>query len=335
MKLIIQIPCFNEAETLPQTYRDLPKQIPGIDQVETLVIDDGSTDNTSDVAVALGVDHVIRIAHNTGLANAFSAGLLAALSLGADIVVNTDGDNQYQGGFIPALIRPIVEEGYDIVIGMRDFAGIQEFSLKKRFLQKLGSRIVQQLAGTRIPDATSGFRAFSRRALLRLNILSSFSYTLETIIQAKKIGLFVTSVPIKTNPQTRPSRLFSSTRKFIYESVLIIGRVYLRYEPLRIFLLMSLIPFVAGSVLWVRFVYIYISNPDVQTGHVQSLLIGLGLFVLAFFLVTLGLLGDLLQTNRQLLEGILAHLREMNVVEYSHSQQQNKKNASRGYHVIK
>ncbi len=313
MKLIIQIPCFNEAETLPQTYWDLPKSLRGVDSIEVLVIDDGSTDRTAEVARELGIEHIVRLPQNTGLANAFATGLETALSLGADIIVNTDGDNRYQGSYVQGLIRPIIEEKHDIVIGARDFDRIHDFGPAKRLLQRVGSRVVQQIAGAEIPDATSGFRAFSRRAALRLNILSNFSYTLESIIEARRVGLFVTSVPISTNPQTRPSRLFSSVPEFIWKSVVIMARVYLRYEPLRSFLLMSAVPFLVGAALWLRFLYLYVSDPGTPTGHIQSVILGTLFLLFASFLVTLGLLGDLLQTNRQLLEDILAHARQASI----------------------
>lgn len=309
MKLIIQIPCLNEAETLPLTYGELPKQLPGIDTIEVMVIDDGSTDRTSEVAHEIGVNHVVRLAHNTGLANAFASGLEAALLLGADIVVNTDADNQYQAGCIADLIKPIVEDGYDFVIGVRDFEAIKEFSFLKRLLQRLGSRVVQQLSGVKTADATSGFRAFNRKALLRLNVLSNFSYTLETIIQAKRIGLFITTVPIQTNASTRPSRLFRSIPEFVYKSVVTMMRAYLRYEPLRAFVMLSVGPFVMSAIIWLRFFYFYFSDLRTPTGHTQSLIFGTAFLLVGLFTFMMGLIGDLLKTNRQLLENILVQQR--------------------------
>lgn len=310
-KLIIQIPCLNEAETLPETYADLPKSVPGFDVVEVMVLDDGSIDNTVEIARQIGVNHIVRMPQNVGLARVFSIGVETAYRLGAAVLVNTDGDNQYQAKYIPDLVRPIVEDGYDMVIGTRPFDKIDTFSPLKKFLQRSGTWVVQQLAGVRVGDATSGFRALSREAMVRLNVLSNFSYTLETIIQASNVGLSVTTVPIETNRPTRPSRLFRSIPEFVSKSVGIILRVYLRYQPLRVFMTITLIASLIGLIPWVRFMYFYLSPPHGSTGHTQSLILGTIFLVFAMFTFVLGLISDLLQTNRQLMEQTLIHLRRL------------------------
>ncbi|MEJ2750626.1 MAG: glycosyltransferase family 2 protein, partial [Anaerolineae bacterium] len=233
MKLIIQIPCFNEAQTLPETLAELPRQIPGIDCLETLIVDDGSQDDTVAVAQSLGVDHIICHRQNRGLAQAFQTGLDACLRLGADVIVNTDADNQYPGRFIPDLVGPVLQGETDIVIGNRQVEQVAHFSPVKKLLQKLGSWMVRTVSGTAVPDAASGFRAYSREAALRLNILTRYSYTLETIIQAGKLGLSVTSVPIETHGPTRPSRLQRNMWHFIKAQAGTIMRLYAFYEPLR------------------------------------------------------------------------------------------------------
>ena len=235
MKLIIQIPCYNEEHTLPQTVRDLPRSLPGVDEIEYLVIDDGSTDRTAEVARQLGIEHIVRLKRNQGLAYAFTAGLEAALKAGADIIVNTDADNQYRGDEVEKLIAPILSGEADIVVGDRGVAALEHFSPLKRFLQRLGSWVVERAAGIPIPDATSGFRAFTRDAALRLTVLSDYTYTLETLIQAGARRMAVVFVPVQTNPQTRPSRLISSTPSYLLLSVIAIVRFYTMYRPMRVF----------------------------------------------------------------------------------------------------
>jgi len=307
MKLIIQIPCYNEEETLPQTVRDLPRSIEGIDTIELLVIDDGSRDRTVEVARSLGVNHIVRNVHNMGLARSFRRGLEACLALGADIIVNTDADNQYCGEDIPKLVKPVLEGRAHIVIGDRQTAHIAHFSRGKRFLQWLGSGVVRRLAGIWVPDTVSGFRAFSRQAAVKLNIVSSFSYTIETVIQAGKRDIPVLSVPIRTNPKTRESRLFKSIPDFINRQVSTIVRMYAMYQPMRVFLLIGGVLFFVGMVPIARFVYFYLSGDG--DGHIQSLVLGGMLVMLGTFSALIGLLADLISFNRQLLEMILEKAR--------------------------
>jgi len=300
MKLVIQIPCLNEAVSLPGAVADLPRAIPGVDSVELLVIDDGSTDGTADVARAHGVDHVIRLSQNRGLAAAFARGLQKALELGADIIVNTDGDQQYRGEDVPRLIQPILDGNADMVIGDRQVQSVRHFSLWKKWLQKAGSLVVRWASRTGVPDATSGFRALSREAALRLEIFSTYTYTLETIIQAGRKGLTVVSVPVRTNEIRRRSRLIRSVPGYVLRSAVTILRVFLMYEALRVFLILGTLPFLAGLVLLVRFVYFYsIGDGD---GHIQSLIVASILVVLGFQTFLLGLLGDLIAKNRHLSE---------------------------------
>ena len=307
-KLIIQIPCFNEAETLPATLDDLPRVVKGFDQVEVLVIDDGSTDGTSAVARQHGVDHVHTLPRNTGLANAFAVGFQRALELGADAILNTDGDHQYPGRYVHDLVRPIVEGNADMVIGDRQIETITHFSPLKRLLQRLGSWVVRWASGTDIPDTTSGFRAFSREAALRLSIYSNYTYTLETIIQAGKRNIAVASIPIETNVVERRSRLIRSVPVYIAISAATIMRIFLMYEALRIFLVLSLIPLVAGSFLLGRFGYFYLIGEG--SGHVQSLVVAAILMVMGFMTILLGLLADLIAQNRRMSEDILYKVRK-------------------------
>ena len=308
MKLIIQIPCFNEAATLPATLADLPRALPGVDRVEWLVVDDGSTDGTADVARAHGVDHIVRFPVNRGLATAFREGLRAALAHGADIVVNTDADNQYRAEGIPLLVAPILEGRADIVIGDRQIWRHAEFGFVKKMLQKLGSWVIGRLAGTPVPDATSGFRALSREAALRLNVLTDYTYTQETIIQAGQHHLGIVSVPIAVNRATRPSRLFRSIPFYIRRSLATMVRIYTLYRALRVFTLLALVPFVLGMALGIRYlVYYFISGS--LSGHIQSLIFSAVLLNLSFLLFVLGLLADLIGFNRRLIEEILVHTR--------------------------
>lgn len=310
-KLIIQIPCFNEAATLPETVADLPRKVEGFDEVEILVVDDGSNDGTSEVAHDLGVDHVVRIRQNRGLANAFAIGLQASLKRGADVIVNTDGDHQYQGRYIQDLVSPILKGEADMVVGDRQIHTIQQFSGMKKLLQRLGSWIVRWASNTSIPDATSGFRAFSAEAALRLEVYSEYTYTLETIIQAGKKGIAITSIPIMTNPVNRKSRLIRSTPLYIARSAMTIVRIFLMYEALRVFLGLSILPLFGGIILLGRFGYFFII--DGGAGHVQSLIVAAILMVLAFVIILLGLLADLIARNRRLSEDIRYQLRREEV----------------------
>jgi len=309
MKLIIQIPCYNESETLPQTINDLPKTVPGFDEIEYLVIDDGSTDRTAQIAKSLGVHHIVRMPRNRGLAVAFEKGLQTAVQLGADVIVNTDGDNQYPGGYITDLVRPILDGEADMVIGDRQVETVPHFSRFKVFLQKLGSRIVRWSSGTDVPDATSGFRAFSRDAALRLVIFSNYTYTLETIIQAGKMGLSVTSIPIETNPKLRESRLIRSIPVYLARSSVTILRIFMMYEALRTFLTLGSLPFAAGWVLVLRFLYFFAIGEG--QGHIQSLILAAILILVGFLIFLLGLLGDLIARNRRLSEEIVYRVRNI------------------------
>src|SRR5919197_496098 len=276
MKLIIQIPCFNEEQTLPLTLADLPRELPGIDAVEWLVIDDGSTDRTVDVARTHGVDHIVRLTNNKGLAAAFQAGLDAALKLGADVIVNTDADDQYRAADIPKLVGPILDGRADMVVGDRRVQDIAHFSQTKKLLQRLGSWVVRRASGTDIPDTTSGFRAYNREAALQLVVVSNFTYTLESLIQAGKMLVAVEHVPIETNPQTRESRLFDSTGKYVRRNAVAVFRAYVLYEPLRVFTIVAAVLAVAALAAWTPFLLDWILHGD-RGGHNQSLILGAGL----------------------------------------------------------
>jgi glycosyltransferase involved in cell wall biosynthesis len=319
MKLIIQIPCFNEAAQLPATLADLPREVPGIDSVEWLIIDDGSTDETVDVARANGVDHIVRLTNNKGLAAVFQAGLDACLKLGADVIVNTDADNQYFGGDIPKLVEPILAGRADMVVGDRETDSIEHFSPLKKRLQRLGSAVVRRASNTTVPDTTSGFRAYNREAALQLNVVSKFTYTLETIIQAGKMVVAVDHVPIRTNEQTRESRLFPSMWAYVRRNTVSIFRVYTLYEPLRVFLAAAGIVALVGMVIWARFAYFYLSGEG--QGHVQSLILGATLFIVAVQLAALGVIGDILASTRLLQQRVLERVRRVELqvgVEPSH-----------------
>lgn len=309
MKVVIQVPCFNEAEHLGAVLDDLPRSMPGADTVTVLVIDDGSTDGTSDVARAHGADPVIRHPRNRGLAAAFAHGLQAALELGADVVVNTDGDHQYRGDDVLRLVQPILDGRADMVVGDRQVDTIPHFSRVKKWLQKTGSLVVRWASRTSVPDATSGFRAFSREAALRLEIFSTYTYTLETLIQAGRKGLTVMSVPVTTNPILRRSRLVRSVPGYVLRSAVTILRVFLMYEALRVFLILGAIPFIGGLLLLARFLYFYLIGDG--TGHVQSLIVAAILVVLGFQTFLLGLLGDLIAKNRHLNEETNYRLKRM------------------------
>ncbi len=309
IKLIIQIPCFNEEHTLPETIGDLPNKIEGIDIIETLIIDDGSTDRTIEVAKELGVDHIIQNTNNRGLARSFSKGLDACLGLGADIIVNTDGDNQYAGKDIPKLVQPIIDGKAQIVIGDRQTHKIEHFSAFKKFLQKLGSRVVRQLSGTDIPDVVSGFRAISRGAALQLNIISPYSYTIEMVIQAGKKSMAITHVPISINPKTRESRLIKSIPSFIGQQLSSMIRMYAMYEPLRVFFYIGLTLSIIGMLPIIRFLYFYFTGDG--DGHLQSLVLGGVLLIIGFITFIIGLVADLISFNRQLIEIALEKIRKI------------------------
>lgn len=309
MKLIIQIPCYNEEATLPETIADLPQVIEGVDEIEILVIDDGSTDHTVDVARRLGVHHIAQHPINRGLAAAFKTGLEASLRCGADIIVNTDADNQYPGHYIPDLVRPILDEQADMVIGDRQTHDISHFSMTKKVLQSVGSGVVRFVSDTTVPDAPSGFRAMSRETALRLNILTGYSYTLETIIQAGKKGLTLAHVPIHTNPQTRQSRLVKSNLNYVKRSAGTILRLFLLYEPLRTFLYLSLPPFLLGTVLWVRFLVLMLLGEAARGSHIQSIVVGSVAIIISGLVFAIGLLGEMLAVNRYLHEETLYYLK--------------------------
>src|SRR5437763_4278441 len=296
LKLIIQTPCFNEAQQLPQTLADLPREVEGFHEVEWLVIDDGSGDETVQVARAHGVDHLVRLTNNKGLATAFQAGIDTALKLGADVIVNTDADNQYYGPDIPQLVRPIVEGRADMVVGDREVTGVEHFSPLKKALQRLGSWVVRRASETSVPDTTSGFRAYNREAALQMLVVSTFTYTLETIIQAGKLLVAVDHVPIRTNPNTRESRLFPSMGAYVRRNAVSIFRIYAQYEPLRVFWSLALVIGLASFGLWIRFAVAYIEGNG--KGHVQSLILGAVLFIAAVVLWALGVIGDLLAAQR-------------------------------------
>ena len=308
MKLIIQIPCLNEEHTLPKTLEDLPKQIEGIDSIEILVIDDGSTDKTVEVAKNLGVHHVLQFTNNKGLAKAFIAGINESLKLGADIIVNTDADNQYFGGDIPKLIQPILKKAADIVVGNRQVETIRHFSPIKIFLQKFGSWVVRQLSGTEIPDATSGFRAYSRDAALQLNVVSDFTYTIETIISAGKKNLAITHVPVKTNAKLRESRLFPSICVYLKRSLVTMLKVYSMYRPLRIFTIAGGTTFLLGFAIGCRYLFFFFMG---QTeGHIQSLILSAILLIVGFQIMMMGIAAELIAVNRQLLEDIQVRVKK-------------------------
>jgi glycosyltransferase involved in cell wall biosynthesis len=309
MKLIVQIPCFNEERTLPQTVAEIPRRIPGIHQVEVLVIDDGSTDRTVEVARGCGVDHIVRNIRNMGLARTFRKGMDACLQAGADIIVNTDGDNQYVGADISKLVEPILDGRAEIVIGDRQTHKIAHFSPIKKLLQRWGSGVVRRLSGVQAPDAVSGFRAFSRDAAIRLNIVSSFSYTIETVIQAGKKDIAVASVPVRTNPKTRESRLFKSIPQFIVQQVGTIVRMYAMYQPLRVFFVIGTALSIVGLLPIVRFIFFYLTEGG--AGHLQSLVLGGVLLLMGFVTYMIGLVADLISFNRQLIEMTLERMRRM------------------------
>ena len=318
MKLVIQLPCFNEEKTLPSAVSGLPRVVPGFDEVEYLVIDDGSVDNTSDVAKSLGIQHIVRFNGNRGLARGFMAGIDACLRLGADVIVNTDADNQYDPSCIPALVRPIVAGEADMVIGDRQVDSVATFSSTKKRLQRFGSWVVRRASRSEIPDATSGFRAISREAALRLFVTNEFTYTLETIIQAGAAKLKLAAVPVKTNPPTRESRLFRSMGGYIRRSFVTIVRIYTMYNPLKSFLTVALLFFLGGLVAGGRFLY-YFFTTDGTTGHVQSLILAAILILAAFQIALSGFVADLVGANRKMLESLLTRVRRIESGDVSKS----------------
>ena len=319
-KLIVQIPCYNEEKTLAQTVRDIPRQIDGIDEVKIVVIDDGSTDRTVEVAEKIGVDYIIKNTRNKGLARTFHEGLIASLRLGADIIVNTDGDNQYKGQDIPKLIAPILRGESEIVIGDREPDKIPHFSPLKKRMQKIGGFVVRMLSDTDVRDPVSGFRAFSREAAMMMNILSPFSYTIETVIQAGKKYIAINSVPIGTNPKTRESRLFRSLPKFIERSLSTMIRMYTMYQPLRVFFFIGCLCILVGLVPSIRFLIYYFMGQG--AGHIQSLILAAVLFIVGFQVLMIALLADVISFNRRLIEETLLRVKHM---EFDHLPKLDKK----------
>jgi glycosyltransferase involved in cell wall biosynthesis len=308
VKLIIQIPCFNEAQSLPQTIACLPRLIPGVDVIEFLVIDDGSSDGTGEVALSLGVHHIRRISQHGGLANAFMRGLETSLENGADIIVNTDADNQYDASYIQKLIEPILSGQAEIAVGDRGVATLSTFSPTKRFLQRMGSWVLSLAADSPTPDATSGFRAFSREAALHTLVVSNYSYTLETLIQAGTNKIPVAHVPVRTNPPLRPSRLIRSIPHYLAYSSSTIIRAYTMYRPLRVFTTLGVLLIVIGLIPGIRFIYLYFSGSS--SGHIQSLILSAIMLIVGFQVILIGLLADLISFNRKILEEVLYRLRK-------------------------
>jgi len=320
-KLIIQIPCYNEEETLDITLSALPRKIPGIDVVEWLIIDDGSIDRTSEVAKEMGVDHIIKHTCNQGLAKAFMSGIEASIKAGADIIVNTDADNQYSAEDIPKLVEPILSGKAEIVIGSRPIKDIEDFSTIKKKLQSLGSWVVRLASKSDIPDAPSGFRAMSRNAASQLNVFNEYTYTLETIIQAGQKNMSITSVPVRTNKYLRPSRLVKSIGSYVQRSILTIIRIFMTYRPFMFFALPGVISFVLGMLISFRFLFFYFTESG--AGHIQSLILAALLIGSGFFLIVVGLMADLISVNRQLLEKINWRVRKMETNNHKYNNPKN------------
>ena len=322
VRLVIQIPCLNEAETLPTTLEDLPRAVKGFDDVLWVVIDDGSTDRTAEVAKAHGADMVVQLANNKGLAVAFQAGLDASLQLGADVIVNTDADNQYAASDIPRLVEPICNGEADLVVGTRDIANHEEFSPLKKWLQRIGSWVVRQASATHVSDVTSGFRAYSKEAALQVNVVSQFTYTLESLIQAGRSNLKVADVPIGVNPTTRTSRLFRSKRQYVRRSAGTISRVYAMHKPLRFFNIPASAFAAVGLILFGRFGWYYLSAGG--EGRIQSLIVGAVCLLVSVQMLMLGLLADLLRTNRVITERVLRRVRniELSLGTYGNTEEE-------------
>jgi glycosyltransferase involved in cell wall biosynthesis len=309
LKLIIQIPCFNEALTLPHTLQALPRSLQGIDSIDVLVVDDGSSDETAQVAREHGVQHIVRLPQHSGLAAGFAAGLDASLRLGADIIVNTDADNQYRAEDIQHLIQPIINGKAQITIGDRGVGTQENFTQTKRILQRIGSWIIGRASGVETPDATSGFRALNREAALRTLVLSDYSYTLETLIQAGARHATINFIPVRTNPQTRPSRLMRSIPHYLANSGVTILRAYTMYQPLRVFLLIGAIFLLGGLILGTRFIYYYLDGAG--QGHIQSVILAAVLLIVGFQVCLIGLLADLIAFNRKIMEELVYRVRRL------------------------
>jgi glycosyltransferase involved in cell wall biosynthesis len=309
MKLFIQIPCLNEAEFLPATLKALPRDVEGFDEVRWLVIDDGSDDNTAEVALANGVDYVVRFSHNQGLASAFQAGVDACLKLGADVIVNTDADNQYDASAIPALVKPILDGEADVVVGDRDTKNVQEFSWLKRKLQTFGTKVVQNFSGVPVTDATSGFRAFDREAAMQINLVSKFTYTIESLIQVNEASLALANTPVKRNDSVRPSRLFGSTWKYIRRNAWTMVRIYLQYRPLRLFMPLAILLFLASILSFMPWLIDNLSPP--ATPHIQSVIIGAVLFLSAVQVLLYGVIADSIYSVRSLTSKTLKRVRDI------------------------
>jgi glycosyltransferase involved in cell wall biosynthesis len=320
VKLVIQIPCLDEEATLPRVLGELPRRLEGFESVEWLVVDDGSTDRTVDVARAHGVDHVVRLTNNKGLAAAFQAGIDASLKLGADVIVNTDADHQYPAGEIPRLVAPILAGRADMVVGDRQVKGIEHFSATKKLLQRLGSWVVRRASGTGVPDTTSGFRAYNREAALQLQVVSNYTYTLESLIQAGKMLVAVEHVAIATNPETRDSRLVDSTGRYVRRNALAVFRAYVLYEPLRVFTIVAAVLAVAAVAAWMPFLVDWILHGD-RTGHIQSLILGAVLALAAVQMFGLGVVGDAIAGQRVIAQRTFERVRRLELergIEPSH-----------------
>jgi glycosyltransferase involved in cell wall biosynthesis len=310
MKLVIQIPCLDEESTLPRVLGELPRELEGFDEVEWLVVDDGSADRTIEVAREHGVDHIVRLTNNKGLAAAFQAGIDASLKLGADVIVNTDADHQYPAGGIPRLVAPILAGRADMVVGDRQVKDIQHFSASKKLLQRLGSWVVRRASGTTIPDTTSGFRAYNREAALQLQVVSNYTYTLESLIQAGKMLVAVEHVPVATNPQTRDSRLVDSTARYVRRNAVAVFRAYVQYEPLRVFTIVAAVLGVAALAAWTPFLLDWILHGD-RTGHIQSLILGAVLALSAVQMFGLGVVGDAIAGQRVIAQRSFERVRRL------------------------
>lgn len=318
MKLIVQIPCFNEEETLPQTVRDIPRSIDGISEIQTLIIDDGSTDRTIEVAEKIGIDYIVRNIGNKGLAHSFTVGIDACLKLGADIIVNTDGDNQYFGKDIKAIVKPIVEGKADIVVGDRQTQDIPHFSASKKLLQKTGSFVTSLLSNTEVNDAVSGFRAFSRSAAMSLNIVSEFSYTIETLIQAGRKKMSVKSIPVRTNPKSRESRLMKNLPQFLASQTGTMIRTYIMYKPMRTFFIIGGLLILLGIIPTVRFLMFYFEGHG--NGHMQSLIFAAILLIIGFQMLVMGILADVISLNRKMTEDILYRVKTIEMITLSNQE---------------